>query len=150
MPRRRSLMNDLKHAFQGRQSVFVAKAKHQIFLRCEPRIATFVVHLARFEIMTFAINLDNETRRMTSKIRNKSSHRNLTTKAQSSEAMGFEISPKQRLGARHCAPKMLREPAPTSVYGCMRHGPTPLPNPPPQGGREHVLPALCAFRGEFH
>jgi hypothetical protein len=39
------------------------------------------VLLTRFEIMTFAVNLDDKARRVTGKIGDESSHRNLAAKA---------------------------------------------------------------------
>src|SRR5262249_24350510 len=61
-------------------------------------------------------------------------HRSLTPEAKASEAMSLQVPPQKRLGASHRAPQLFGAYSLRARDLVVWH--TPLPTPPPQGGRE--------------
>jgi hypothetical protein len=79
----------LKYAFQIFQNLFVAEAKHKIMLRGEPLVASLVTSLPAFEIVTAAIDFDDQARRMAYEIGNELTHWHLTPKSKSVDMVSF-------------------------------------------------------------
>jgi hypothetical protein len=107
--------------------LLVREAQHRIALRSEPRIAFRVAILTRCEVVTLAIDLNNHTRRMAYEIRDEISDRRLPAKTKSVDIVSFEISPQQRLRARHRLSQLFRAAVLNSADLCMRHGRDPSP-----------------------
>jgi hypothetical protein len=67
-------------------------------------VATFIVADALFEIVAFAIELNDKLAGMGDEIRDVMTHGSLTAKGKTREAIGLEVSPQQGLRASHLAP----------------------------------------------
>jgi hypothetical protein len=133
------------HPVQVFQDVVIPESEHGITLGFEPSVPSLVTSYARLEIVSFAVEFDDQTRRVTDKISDVPPHRHLPAKSQSVHMVRLEITPQQRLGPRHCPTKILCTRSLTFFDNSMRHLVTPLPNPPPQGGREQAVQAAQAL-----
>lgn len=143
----RGFGNRRNDAVQILQNVAVDETQDSVTTTGEPRIAPCIGLLARFKIVTFAIQFDDNLRGMRNEIGNVSAHRRLPAKSKASETMRFELTPKQSLGASHCPSQSPCVAAVILRDTCVRH--TPLPIPPPQGGREHQAVSI-AIQGNVH
>ena len=70
-------------------------------LKFERKKARGIAHLPFLKIMRLTIDLNNESRGVTAKVRNICPDRRLPTKLHAIEVVGFEIAPEQRLRASH-------------------------------------------------
>jgi hypothetical protein len=75
------------------QHIIIGKPKNAISARGKPSVAAIVVTNALLEIMTFAINLDNELAGMRSEVRDVVTHRALPTKSKPGESIRLQVTP---------------------------------------------------------
>src|SRR5438552_3415942 len=87
---------------------------------------------AFFEIVTFAVEFNDELAGVRDEIRDVVAHGALPAKAQPREAICLQVAPQQGFGARHRAAQLLGAGSLNFAYLSMRH--TPLPTLPRKGG----------------
>ena len=100
----RCFENGKNDTFQIFQYVVIGETQHAITARYEPLVATFIVADTLFEIVAFAIELNDKLAGMGDEIRDVMTHGSLTAKGKTREAIGLEVSPQQGLRASHLAP----------------------------------------------
>jgi hypothetical protein len=115
--------------------VTIRESEHTISTRSKPFIAPAVATDAGFEVVTLAVDLNNNLAGARDEVRNVITHWTLSTKSESCKSMRFQMPPQQGFGARRGAPWMLGASSLNLADLVMPH--SPLPNPPPQGGREN-------------
>jgi hypothetical protein len=130
----RCLLDRQHDTFQIFHHIIIGKSKNAISARCKPSVAAIIVTNTLLEIMTLAINLDDELAGVRNEVRDVVTHRVLSTKSKPGESIRFQVPPQQHFRARHRSSQVFGAGSLYIVYRRVRH--TPLPNPPPQGGRE--------------
>jgi hypothetical protein len=126
----------MHYAFQFTKHLIIRKPKDGVALGFEPSVPPTIDLPPRLEVMTLAIELYHQPCRMADEIGDVVSNWNLPAKAQALDPMRLDVTPQQRLGTSHSLPEGLRSSTMLLAHRRMRHVSTPLPNPPPQGGRE--------------
>ena len=126
------------HTLKMLRHVIIREPEDLISLRGEPLIALTVVTKALGEIVALAIDLNNELARMSNEVGNVVADWALPPKPEGGKAMGFQVTPQQGLGTCHRPSHALGTSTLKLAHLVMWH--TPLPGPPPQGGREHYHP----------
>jgi hypothetical protein len=129
-------MDGENNTFEMLQYIVVGEPEHAVAAGYEPFIASVIVTHALFKIMAFAIDFDNELAGMRDEVGDVISHRALPAKSEPGKSMRFQLTPQQDFGARHRAPQLFGAGSLNLVHRSVRH--TPLPDPPPQGGREQT------------
>jgi hypothetical protein len=76
------LANDFQNTHQIARDLLVREAQYSVTLRRKPRIACCVARLPRIEVVTFTIDFNDETRRMTDEVGDISSYRRLAAKSE--------------------------------------------------------------------
>jgi len=99
----RRLKDSERDAFQILHHVIIGESKHAISAGCKPFIAAIVVANTLFELVTFAVDLDDELAGVRDEVGDVVAHRSLSTKSEESKPMSFQMTPQQRFGARHRA-----------------------------------------------
>jgi hypothetical protein len=102
-----SLADDLHNAIQIREHLVVGEAKHRITLRLKPGITSLIAPLTGCEVMTLAIELDDQTRGVTNKIGDVTPNWDLPPETETTDAVGLDVTPQQSLRARHGLAKLL-------------------------------------------
>ena len=103
----RCFENGKNDTFQIFQYVVIGETQHAITARYEPLVATFIVADTLFEIVAFAIELNDKLAGMGDEIRDVMAHGRLTAKAKTHETISLEVTPQQRLRASHGATEFL-------------------------------------------
>jgi hypothetical protein len=128
-------MNNAQHAFELGKHIVVGESQKFIPARSEPSIANVIPAQTRLEIMRGAVNLHDQSRRMTDEIDNVSANGHLSPKLQSVDVASLDITPQQCLGARHRAAKRFRPAAlPIADHGVRHSGLPPSLSLPRKGG----------------
>src|SRR5262249_649979 len=99
--------DELPRTLEIPENLLIRNPQHQIAASLEPRVALQVVSLPLLEVVSFAVNLDDETRRVADEIRNVVTHRHLATKAETVEMMSLEVSPEESLRPGHSLAEIL-------------------------------------------
>src|SRR5213079_1409941 len=125
--------DQMHNSFQFTKHLIIRKPKHRITLEFEPRVPPMIDLSPRFEIVTLAVQLYDQSCRMTDEIGDIVSDWNLPTKSQLLDPMCLDVPPQQRLGTSHPSSEFPRSSSMLLAHCRMRHVGNPLPNPPPQG-----------------
>jgi hypothetical protein len=83
--------------------VAIGQPKNAISAGSEPFVASVIMAEAGFEIVAFAVDLNDKLAGMGDEVRNVVAHRALPAKAKSSEPICLQVTPQQGFGARHRA-----------------------------------------------
>ena len=100
----RSLTNGQHNALEIIHRVVVGEPEHTIYTRSKPCIVPMVVANTLFEIVTFAIELNDEFAGVRDKIRNVIAHGALSAKPETGEPICLQVAPQQGFGTRHFPP----------------------------------------------
>jgi hypothetical protein len=130
----RCLTNGEHNALQILHHIVIGEAEHAISAGRKPCITSFIMANTLFEIVAFAIDLNDEFAGMRDEIRDVVAHRGLSTKPETGKPICLQVAPQQGFGARHFSSQAFGTGSLYLIHRSVRH--TPLPNPPPQGGRE--------------
>jgi hypothetical protein len=84
--------------------VVIGEAEHAVPARDKPLIAAIIVADTFFEIVAFAIDLNDELAGVRDEVRDVVTHGALSTKSDPSESICLQVPPQQGFGARHRAP----------------------------------------------
>ena len=87
------LLDSEEDTFQIFHYIIVGKSKDAISARYKPSVATIIVTNTFLEIVTFAVNLDDELARMSYEVRDVVTHRALPTKTEPGASIRLEIAP---------------------------------------------------------
>jgi hypothetical protein len=117
--------NKLPHTLEIPEHLRIRNAQYEIAFPGEPGITSGVVFHPRLEIVSFAINFNDETRGVTNEIDDVDAHGDLATKAETVEVMGLEISPEEPFGPRHRLAKAFGALALLVAYEIPRQLPPP-------------------------
>ena len=90
--------------FEVRGYLVIGEPEHAISAGYKPFVATLVVTNTFFEIVAFAIDLNDQLAGMRDKVRNVTAHWNLPAEAEPGEPICLQVTPQQSFGARHRAP----------------------------------------------
>ena len=85
--------NGFNDSIQIAQYLFIGESENFESLRFEPSIANSVIALPRREIVTFTIELNDESRRVTDEVGHISLHRCLSPEPQATDPVRLEIAP---------------------------------------------------------
>jgi hypothetical protein len=99
--RLRSLADDRHDTFQILHHFIIGESKHRKSLRYKPGVAPSIECLARVEVVCLAIQFDHDPRPVTEEISDVVADRHLAPNAKIIDAVCLQITPEQRLGARH-------------------------------------------------
>jgi hypothetical protein len=91
------------NALEILHDLIVGKPQHAISAGSKPLIASCIVTEAGLEIVTFAIDFDNELAGMRDEIGDVVTHRALSAKAEPGEPVCLQVTPQQGFGASHRA-----------------------------------------------
>jgi hypothetical protein len=90
---RNSKINCGYNTFEVFQHIIVGKTEYTISARDKPSVTSFVMSHALNEIVTLAIDFDNELAGVRNEIGDVVTHRGLTTKSKRSKPMRFQMAP---------------------------------------------------------
>ena len=94
----------MHHTFQFAKHLMIRESKNGIAFSLEPRVPVLVGFPPRFKIVTLAVELDDQSRRMTDEIGDVVPQRYLPAKTETLDAMRLDVAPQQRLDASHSLP----------------------------------------------
>jgi hypothetical protein len=89
------------NTFQILHHIVVGEPKHPVSAGCKPCIASFIVANTRFEIVTFAIDLNDKLARVRDEVSDVIAHGALSAKSESCEPACLRMAPQYGFGARH-------------------------------------------------
>jgi hypothetical protein len=99
-----SLTNSDHDAFQILHHIIISEPEYTISAGCKPFIAPVVVAKTLFEIVTFAIDLNDWFAGVRDEVSDVISHRALPSESKQGEPMGFQMTPQKRFGTRRSPP----------------------------------------------
>ena len=80
-------------AFQIFHHIVIGESEHAISARCKPFITSAVVAETGFEIMTLAVDLNDELAGMCDEINDITAHGALSAKSERRQPMRFQVAP---------------------------------------------------------
>jgi hypothetical protein len=89
----RSFADDCHDSFELGEHFIVREAHHAIATCCEPSIANLILPKARVEVVSRAVDLDDDLGSVAHEIDDVRAHRRLATKLQSINVARFDVSP---------------------------------------------------------
>jgi hypothetical protein len=79
--------------FEVFQNIVVGKTEYTISARGKPPVTSFIMPHALYEIVTLAIDFDNELAGVRNEVRDVVTHRGLTAKSKRSKPVRFQMAP---------------------------------------------------------
>ncbi len=99
----RGQTNSKNDTFKVLHHIIVAEAQYAISAGCKPLIASVVMAKTRFEVVTFAVDLNDQLAGMRDEVCDVVTHGALSAKSHSCKSMCLQTTPQQGFGTRHRA-----------------------------------------------
>jgi hypothetical protein len=88
-----SLSDDRHDAFQILHHVIIGESKYRKSLRRKPSVTSLIEPLTRLKVVSRPVELNHNPRRVTDKIRDVVSDRDLATDAETIDSMCLQVAP---------------------------------------------------------
>ena len=128
--------NGFQHSIKVAENFVVGESQQREAHRAQYNRALRVSRRFRLSRMGGAVDFEDEARLQTGEVDNEAAQNDLASKFETSDLFAPYAGPKAALGGGRFTAQFTSERQQTA-----RHGATPLPNPPPQGGRSSRLAA---------